>query len=96
MGHPLADVDDFALVRLELDQAGEAAGGRLELGRALHRGEVVSRFPLEVVEDTRAVGTAMDGRRDEPGKRRGDLVEDVDVDPHDLVLVRRFAGGRCW
>jgi hypothetical protein len=28
----LADVDDFALVRLELDQAREAACDRLELG----------------------------------------------------------------
>jgi hypothetical protein len=28
----LADVDDFALVWLELDQAGEAACDRLELG----------------------------------------------------------------
>jgi hypothetical protein len=28
----LADLDDLALVRLELDQAGEATADRLELG----------------------------------------------------------------
>jgi hypothetical protein len=43
----LADVDDFALVRFELDQAGELACDRLELESALHRGEVRRRWPLE-------------------------------------------------
>src|SRR4051812_5255649 len=48
-------------------------------------------LPLEVVEDARAVVAAVDRRRDEPGKRRGDALDDVDVDPHDLVLAGRLA-----
>lgn len=38
----LGDVDDLALVWLEFDQAPEAAGNRLELRRALHRGQVLA------------------------------------------------------
>src|SRR3954454_12821880 len=46
---------------------------------------------MEVVEDARAVGAAVDARRDEPGERRRHLIDDVDIEPHDLVLLGRLA-----
>src|SRR4051812_19330946 len=87
----LADVNDLALVRIELDQPREAAGDRPKLRRALHRGQMLGRLPLQVVEDARAVRAAMNARRDEAGKLRGDLLDDADVDAHDIVLVGRLA-----
>jgi len=87
-------VDGLAQVRFEFDQAGEAADDALKLVRALQRGEVLWRLPLQAVDDHGPVDAAMHGRGDEPGELRGDLFDDVDVDVADLVLIGRLAAER--
>jgi hypothetical protein len=65
--HTRRDVHNLTLVRLELDQAGEAASDRLELRRTLHGGQVLRGFPLQIVEDAGAVTAAVNRRRMNPG-----------------------------
>src|SRR5712691_4091893 len=58
---------------------------------ALHAGEVLGRLPLQVVDYLGAVHAAVHARGDESGERRGDVVDDVDVDLDDLVLIYGLA-----
>src|SRR5215831_901569 len=80
-------VDDLALILGELDHPGKAAGALAEGFGTLYGGKMLLRFPLEVVEDPRAVDASMRTGRDETRRGLGDLLVDLDHGLNDRVLV---------
>jgi hypothetical protein len=90
-----SEVDDLALVWLELGQPWKRRAIAWDSGEPCIAARCSSASPLKVVEDARAARAVVDDRRDEAREPRGDLIDDVDGDPPPPRPDSKARSGRC-